>query len=752
MDSASTSLAAAAQIVVSTAQELKAALATATGGETIILKAGNYGSVSLTGGKDMPAALASGVTIRSEDVHNQATFAGLTLHGVSNLKFESVAFDYKSQTGAVLSIAPFSLLNVSGVSIVNCTFDGDVATGLGAGQDGYGTGYGLAVDGSSNVTIRGNEFFNFNRGAVISNSTGVRVVNNNLHDLSSDGLDFANVDGVLIKGNHIHDFYLSPTSDAHPDMIQFWTTGTVSPSTNIKILNNFLDMGNGVADQSIFMRNELVDSGAAGTEMFYRNVEISGNVIRNGHYHGITVGETIGLSITNNTVLQALTTAEGGSVSVPSINVAEASQSVTVTGNVMPAMSAPLRTSHIGWTVANNLFVQIDNPKAANYAGHLFADPFDHHAASVFDFRLVDGALADRLGAGASWMTAASDSRLSGYILTHESSSGGYIIENFDASHLFLNQTAVDMTGAQVTWNFGDGTVGSGLTAGHVYERPGEYTATARVVLADGSALGIDKTFTVHSANFLDVDFSSGFSDVSRFANKATASGATLVTGLPGGNTALRLNGGTVGYDSNSDFVFNKEFTILADFKKDAGHELEGGRLIYLSGSFVVSIGADSVTAQIFTTAGLVTLTASGIGVSDTDWHRIGVTFSGDTGRARLSIDGVVIDRAGGLADAVEIGTVANDLYLGGPFGGSFGGLVDNVHFLGESLLARDVAAANPLAAWARTGAAASPVVTGYLAGLDSVDLTATMTPTEIADLFSNSYSGLLSGTDFQII
>ena len=55
--------------------------------------------------------------------------------------------------------------------------------------------------------------------------------------------------------------------------------------------------------QSIFMRNEVVDQGLAGANMYYQNVLIENNIIYNAHTHGITVGETIGLTIDHNTAL-----------------------------------------------------------------------------------------------------------------------------------------------------------------------------------------------------------------------------------------------------------------------------------------------------------------------------------------------------------------------------------------------------------------------------------------------------------------
>ena len=64
-------------------------------------------------------------------------------------------------------------------------------------------------------------------------------------------------------------------------MIQFWTSGTTSPSTNIVIRGNILDSGDGGWTQSIFMRNEMVDTGGAGDAMFYQNILIEDNVIYN---------------------------------------------------------------------------------------------------------------------------------------------------------------------------------------------------------------------------------------------------------------------------------------------------------------------------------------------------------------------------------------------------------------------------------------------------------------------------------------
>ncbi|WP_208734635.1 right-handed parallel beta-helix repeat-containing protein, partial [Corallococcus praedator] len=140
------------------------------------------------------------------------------------------------------------------------------------------------------------------------------------------------MDGVVIEGNRLHDFRASPTSADHPDMIQFWTNGTRTPTRDVIIRDNVLDIGNGTATQSIFMRNDQVDRGEAGREMFYRNVTIEDNVIVNGAANGLVVGETDGLVVRNNTVLRG----EGvrkdgvGASETPLIKIADKSVGVVI--------------------------------------------------------------------------------------------------------------------------------------------------------------------------------------------------------------------------------------------------------------------------------------------------------------------------------------------------------------------------------------------------------------------------------------
>ena len=115
------------------------------------------------------------------------------------------------------------------------------------------------------------------------------------------------------------------------------------------------------------------------------------------------------------------------------------------------------------------------------------------------------------------------------------------------------------------------------------------------------------------------------------------------------------------------------------------------------------------------TTKGNVTLKAYGVGIADADWHKLGVTFSGESGTASLFLDGKQVATANGLDGATMTGASTNDLYLGGPFGGSFVGLIDNVHFLGDALTSSQLSKNDPLTAWAQDAALSSPAVSSYL-------------------------------------
>jgi len=319
-------------VSVSGAAQLTAALNSARGGDTIQLASGDYGSLVLDG-----RTFSSDVTITSG---GGAVFRDVDITGVSNLAIRNVDFTGSSRTsGNMVSIS-----ESSGITIDNTEFSG---TAIGGVQNG------LSVNNSSDIQLSNSELTDFYYGAAFRKVDNLRVLNNDVNSMDFDGLRFAQVNNVLIQGNYLHDMD-GPVDGGHRDMIQFWTAETTTPSSNVTIRANVIDIGDGKMIQSVFVYNEAVLAGA-GTGMYYRNFLIEGNHIEGVHPHGIYVGESIGLSIRNNTVVKDPTSAAYERNWEPVIDVADRSQNVTITGNIAHEIPGP----HAGWTISGNKLVPL---------------------------------------------------------------------------------------------------------------------------------------------------------------------------------------------------------------------------------------------------------------------------------------------------------------------------------------------------------------------------------------------------------
>lgn len=675
-------------IQVSSAAALASALAAAKGGETILLAAGDYGALDLYGARDAFARYSSTITIRSLDAEQPATFSSLKLRDVQNISFESITFDYTAAVAAPDWTRPFSVSEASNVAFYDSVFDGDLAEGLDLVRDGYGTGVGLFVTASTDIRVERCEFFDFTRGGVFDNVVGLGVVGNDLHDLRSDGLDFASVQDVLIQGNRLHDFRTATDSSDHADMIQFWTSGTTTPTSNITIDGNFLSSGSGGATQSIFMRNELVDLNMAGVEMFYQNVRITNNVIYNGHSAGIIAGETNGLLISGNTVLQNSYAGDESLLTVPAVRVAASSYDVQVTDNVSQQyglLEGP------DWIVDNNLVVQSSDPSTQNFVGNLFVNALAGANASLVDLMALPGGLVEQMGVGASLsqFDPTPDSPL-GY-LQHASGSGiEQLRQTLEIGGLFGPQGTINLTDLPVTWDFGDGYQSTERSPTHYYATGGNYEVTARVAIVEG-IVTLRKTIVVQSPVALSVDFNVGVFDLSDVENASTIAPEVALIARDDGQAA-QLNGATISYASSSDFFNNREYTLLVDFRKLPGQEGATSRLVNFSGSFVVNVTAASLEVAVTTDRGTVWLRPMGLDISNTDWHSVALTFSGTEGTAVLYLDGAEVARAAGLDGAVQLGSANQAFVLGSPSGASFQGQVDNVAFLRGALSSYQIA------------------------------------------------------------
>jgi len=387
---------------VTDAAGLAAALRTATGGETIRLAPGDYGRLDLDG---RAFSFKRPVTVTSDDPGAPALFTGLNVSGAANIRFETLAFDYRWTAGDALSIAPFSIRDSRNMAVIGCTFEGDIARGGGPAGIGHAAGRGFRSADNIGFDFIGNTVHTFWKGVGIGNSDNVRVIGNNFHGIRSDGLNVTQPQGILIEHNHFHDFERAPDSEDHPDFLQFWTMNTTRPGSDITIRGNLFDVGGGAGGlHSIFMRNDQVDKGLAGPEMFFRNVLIEDNVILNRHPHGIVLGATHGAVIRGNTVLRD--PAPGDRVAakyIPRIRIAKESTGVVVQDNIAFALPQP----QPGWRVEGNLRAQDMSPAEPGFYATLFVPRPPGSAEGLVGLTrlmVLPGSPAARPGLGSSLM------------------------------------------------------------------------------------------------------------------------------------------------------------------------------------------------------------------------------------------------------------------------------------------------------------------------------------------------------------
>ena len=392
-------------IAIDSAEALRAALESSRSGATIELAPGQYGSLEINVPYGDPwGEFAGEVTIRSADPDHPASFSSIYLRGVANLTLDGIAIHYTLPAGAKhpLHEIAVTLRDASNIEIRNSVLIGDIENDPASLSNYLPVAIGLKASGSHGIVVEKNEFSSWYRGAVFSDSSDLMVAKNDVHTIRSDGFDFSAVNDVVIEGNRFHDFVTREGVKDHRDMIQFWTNGTTSPSTDITIRDNILNSGSGAFTQSIFMRNEMVDSHGAGHEMFYRNVLIENNLIYNAQSHGITVGEADRLTISHNTLLHNPGSGDRGSVSRPRIKVADRSRNVLVTYNVAEAVPEPADNS-VGWVVAYNLIVQDKNPRKPNYYGDLFVSALaGGQSADLAGLQALPGGVIEQAGYGSS--------------------------------------------------------------------------------------------------------------------------------------------------------------------------------------------------------------------------------------------------------------------------------------------------------------------------------------------------------------
>jgi uncharacterized coiled-coil protein SlyX len=223
---------------------------------------------------------ANPVVFRSLDPARPACLAPFILGDVDGTVLEDICLDGTPISGNYWAFQ-FNGVKALRLSRVTVSSRADLATAA----------YGVSVRGGADVTVEGSTFRNLGRGMAIGGVNKVRVLGNTVSDMRSDGFDFAAVTDVKILDNRLRNFF--PLGTDHPDAIQFFTSGTTTPSTDIEIARNLIEIGEGKGTQGIFLRDQV------GT-LPYERVTIRDNLILGTGWSAIRTQGVKALTLTGN--------------------------------------------------------------------------------------------------------------------------------------------------------------------------------------------------------------------------------------------------------------------------------------------------------------------------------------------------------------------------------------------------------------------------------------------------------------------
>ena len=669
-------------VYVRGADELKDALASTSGGEVFVLEGGDYGGIAMSESHYAHIDFSKGLTFKAADPVDPPSFSKVITYHVDNLTFDGITFDYGAEPGEMITQDKFRFTGGENITVKNSTFDGDLGEGMSGGWepfDGYGVGTGLHVTGVDGFTFENNEMYSFFRALYVHNTDNVTVADNDLHSISADGMNFISVNDVMIEDNHIHDFDIPEDSVAHNDFIQFWTNGEKEPTTNVTIRSNILDSGDGLETQSIFIANEAVAYQGAGEEMYYQNIRIEDNFIHNGHQHGIQVGPTKGLTISNNTLLANSDSASGGEVNLPGIGVSEMSEGVTVTKNVAHEVRAE---GGSGWSVTDNFIIQNDSPNLDNYVDSLFVNAKAGATGELSDYRALPDSPIVTGGYGASLTRDGDGTAADGYITAEASEGLNKTTYSFDVSDF----AGGAFKGAEVTWYFDDGTEATGQSVTHTFAAAGRYDVVAKVEDENGGDITFRKTIEVDSPMALHASTDDLDGSLAALDEIADLRGDVAIVSHDG-RDAIALNDGSLAYDTTSDFSGNEEFTLTFDFSM-IGQDPDTSARIVEMGGLVTTLAYGRLWVTIRTDTGSHQFSSVALDTSTEDWQSLAVTFSGKTGEARLYLNGEEVGAIDGLEGQIQVANLSNGITLGSAYSNSFDGLIDGVAFLDTALTA----------------------------------------------------------------
>ena len=634
-----------ARITVRSNADLAAAIDTleASGGGTILLDAaGGPYDVSVRGyrGEGAPLVIASldpgtPATVRHLDITRSEYVA------IADLKIDGGEANRAGEAG-IFEGRDIVLVGIEARGRADGFLDGTDASQRG---DSF-----LLVRESRDITIADSVIADMNHGIGVLNTTGLKVIGNDISGIQGDGFRGGGIQDALFEGNHFHDFYGSTQVLNHSDMLQLWSTNVDLLNARIVIRDNVFDAGEMAATQTIFIGHEAYQRPEYGPSMAYEDITIEGNVIFNGARNGIAVSATNNAIIRDNTVLwnkDATTkrTVESDPANdVPWIRVADM-PGLVVENNIAPnistgngALDAELR--------AQNTILDFLDASSPNYA-------YDH----IVNLEGGDGDARD--------LEIRTDSPFFGVAGAPLSSPAGQ--EGVEAllsqSPIMGAPLGVSLTAelsrvdgapagdaATYVWRLEDGRAFEGAALDWVFDAPGRHVVSLEVTMPDGRTDTIERAIDIAAPELVALDFAQGARDLSAYGAEVVIRGEDT---QGDGTFLLRPDTGLSMGRRESQLTNLKEFEIEVGFRKS---QADGtGPLVGQHGRLEAEILPNGgIRFHLETTEGRFSVqTGPGL-VLDTARHELILGFDAEGGTMSITLDGTLVaeGEAGGMLTA----------------------------------------------------------------------------------------------------
>jgi hypothetical protein len=679
-------------IPVSSSDELREALESVRGGETIAL-------APLPDGYELSANESvrpeAEVRIVSADPASPSRITTAVFRNTKNLTLDGLVFD--SRTVFRQRDSWLSDINISSsqtISIINSNMVGsaDAYVSL-EGKGKAATNLALVTD-SSEIAFTNNSIANYFHGLGILETRGLTIVGNMFEGIQGDAIRMGGITNTIIADNIFRDFWGSDQNLNHTDMIQLWSTNSKIVSENITIARNIMLSGDGAGSDAIFMRNELADqSPASPPSLFYRNIVIEDNLIQNSAFHGITVGEAEDVIIRNNTLLanprSFIRWEQSKEAHAPGIQVAERSSRVEISGNVV---SGWLNTPSDARLFAN-LVVSTDDTEDRNHVSNLFIGAAGGGRLPLTAFRVIPGSAADKPWLGAPITRFSKQPERLAAVFTSSETGAATGEFTFDASLTADNSGAVGPDRAAFTWDFGDGAQATGLKVVHRFVGNG----AKRVVLSVRTSTGEVDSFwsyvDIPSPTLLNIASEPGaFSDTSPYKSSFLIEGIPDSISLVEGFPAFRIGGKRmVSIPRKNQQLFSLRKFGLSFYLRRSGGDAPETFVAGVYQSFGITVTSrGEIRFKVLSTKGEeMEVLSTRTPVNDGKWNHVAINYDAIRGETEIFFNGKLVGR--GQSSGPTKPPESWDLTFGLNWGDAFDGYLSHIEIRREPYSKEDL-------------------------------------------------------------